>query len=546
MVRPRRRRWPARSLPQPERPAGAGKLTDPPTPPEAAPVIELDIAPADLPRLLRSTTLTASRQGRARTTTCRRVWHDTADATLRDHGLALSEHAGLWRLERLTPSSALDWPPAGPAPVLGEATSPALLGRKLTPSVVAALVPVAAFTGTRRSLPLLVAGEPARLDVLEGALRGVVQDEAACRITLAGAAPAMADLAARLAGQIPLGIPRAGLAARAIALAQGTAPAPPPLGAPEIPPGATVAEALVLVIGHLTGAMLHWAALIPAEAGATPEPVHQMRVAVRRLRSALAIFRRATAAPDAAVLFRALGQDLKTLASALGAARDWDVFLAGAGADIGAAFAADKRVAALLAAAIRKRQAAYTALAAHMASPAWRDLALRLALLPASRPWAPTHPGFPERDEFGELKQPDDHSSLLAAPAASYAAQALHRSRKRVAAAGEDLAALAPEALHDARKAAKQLRYACEFFAPLFPPKPVRRFLARLEEVQETLGTVNDSHVAAALMSQLAPGPEGKFATGVVQGYVAATSTPAAKQAAKAWHKLLGQPPFWD
>jgi CHAD domain-containing protein len=509
-------------------------------------VIELDIEAADLPRLLRSTALAAARQGRSRITPCRRVWHDTADATLRDQGLALSEQAGIWRLERLTPNGTATWPPAAPAPILGEAAAPALLGRKLTPSVIAPLVPVAAFTGTRRSLPLLVAGEPAQLDVLEGALRGVVQDEAACRIILSGAAPAMAALAARLAGQVPLAVPRAGLAARAIALAQGTAPTPRPLGAPEIPPGATVSDALILVIGHLTGVMLHWAALIPAEAGASPEPVHQMRVAVRRLRSALAIFRRATSAPGAGALFRALGQDLKTLAAELGAARDWDVFLDGAGADIASAFATDKRVAALLAAAARKRQAAYAKLAAHMASPAWRDLALRLALLPASQPWAPASDGLPERDEFGELKPLGDHASLLAAPAASYAAQALHRSRKRMAAAGEDLAALPAEALHDARKAAKQLRYACEFFAPLFPPKPARRFLARLEDVQETLGAVNDSHVAAALMGQLSPGPDGKFATGLVQGYVAATSAPAARQAGKAWTKLLGQAPFWD
>jgi CHAD domain-containing protein len=465
---------------------------------------------------------------------------------LRDHGLALSEQAGLWRLERLTRNGAADWPPAAPAPILAEAAAPALLGRKMTPAVVAALVPIAAFTGTRRAVPLLMAGEPARLDVLEGALRGVVQDEAACRLTLSGDGPAMAALATRLAAQVPVSVPRAGLAARAIALAQGATPPPPPLGAPEIPLGATVSQALVLVIGHLTGAMLHWSALIPAEGGISPEPVHQMRVAVRRLRSALAIFRRATAAPDSATLFRALGQDLKALAATLGAARDWDVFLADAGADIAAAFAADRRVAALLAAAARKRQAAYAALAAHMASPAWRDLALRLALLPASRPWSPPPALFPERDEFGELKPQDDHASLLAAPAASYAAQALQRSRKRVAAAGEDLTALSPDALHDARKAAKQLRYACEFFAPLFPQKPVRRYLARLEDVQETLGAVNDSHVAAALMGQLSPGPEGKFAAGLVQGYVAATSAPAARQAGKAWNKLLGQAPFWD
>jgi CHAD domain-containing protein len=377
---------------------------------------------------------------------------------------------------------------------------------------------------------LHVAGQEARLDILEGALRGVANDEAACRLILAGDPPAMAGLACTLAGQVTLAAPRAGLAARAIARAADREPPPRQLGAPEIPPGLSVAEALVLVISHLTDVILHWAALIPRlpEGGADPEPVHQLRVAVRRLRSALAIFRRATAGPDAAQIFRDLGGALKALAAILGTARDWDVFLDGTGAAVAEAFAADKRITALMAAAGRKRQAAYGALHAHLASRAWRDLALHLALLPAARPWVPPSPLPEERDEYGELRTPDPHAS------------------KRVTAAGEDFESLPPEAMHEARKQAKQLRYACEFFAPLFPAKPVKRFLERLEDVQEALGAVNDGHVAAALMAQLAAGPDGRFAAGVVQGFVAAVSAPAARRAGKAWAKLVRQSGFWD
>ncbi len=510
------------------------------------PVIELDIDAADLPKLWRAAPLAAWRMGRTRTATCRRIWHDTAGFTLRGHGLALSEQSGVWRLERLNPDGTAVWPPAGPAPILAEGPDPAALVRRITPAIVSALVPIAAFTGTRRSLKLQTGGQPASLDVLHGALRGVAHDEPACRLILSGPGAAMATLAAALAGQATLTIPRAGLAARAIALAQGTDPAPRQLGAPEIPHGLTVSDALVLVISHLTDVILHWAAIVPThKPGTNAEPVHQMRVAVRRLRSALAIFRRATNGPDAAALFRTLGRELKALAATLGDARDWDVFLEGAGADIGAAFAGDKRVASLLMAASRKRLAAYAALAAHLNSAAWRDLALRLALLPAARPWAVPVPAQPERDEFGELRAPDLHANLLSASAEAYASQALHRSLKRVTAAGEDLSALTPDALHEARKNGKQLRYACEFFAPLFPAKPTRRFLERLEDVQEALGAVNDSHVAAGLMDRLSAGPDGRFATGVVLGYVAATSAPAARRAGKVWAKLLKQPVFW-
>ena len=212
-----------------------------------------------------------------------------------------------------------------------------------------------------------------------------------------------------------------------------------------------MSDALVLVISHLTDVILHWAAIVPAhKPGTNAEPVHQMRVAVRRLRSALAIFRRATDGQQPAALFRALARELKALAATLGDARDWDVFLDGAGADIGAAFQDDKRVAAMLVSASRKRQAAYTVLAAHLASAAWRDLALRLALLPTARPWSAAIPTQPERDEFGELRVPTPHAHVLSASAEAYASQALHRSLKRVIGAGDDLSSLTPDALHDA------------------------------------------------------------------------------------------------
>jgi CHAD domain-containing protein len=489
------------------------------------------------------------RRGRTRTSACRRIWHDTASATLGAQGLALSEQAGLWRLERLTPSpnaaGAAAWPPAAPPPILAEAASPALLHRKLTVEAIAALVRIAAFTGTRRSLALQIEGADARLDVVDGVLRGVAHDEPACRLILSGPAHSMAALALQLGGQIPLFVPRAGLAARAIARAADAEPPPRQLGAPEIPPGQTVGDALALVTGHLTDVILHWGAVIPAMAAGDAEPVHQMRVAVRRLRSALAVFRRA-GGEGARDCFAGLGRELKELAATLGAARDWDVFLGETGADLSAAFAGDKRVTALLDAAGRRRQGAYAALVARLEGAAWRDFALRLALLPTLRPWAPRAPDREERDEFGEVREPAGQGGMLAAPAASYAAQALQRCLKRVAVTGADLSELPPDALHDARKAAKQLRYACEFFAPLFPAKAVRRFLARIEDVQEALGAVNDSHVAAALMGQLSGRGDARFAIGVVQGFVAARSAPAARRAGKAWVKLLKQPVFWD
>ncbi len=499
----------------------------PPRPP-ARPVLEFDVSADDLARLLRSPALTARRFGRPRTTKLRTVWHDTANGALQTQGLAIAEEGGQWRLERLIPNGKADWLPATPAPVLARAASPDSLGCR----VGSPLVPVAAFTGTLRSFALSAAPDGARLDVVQGELRGVAHDEPACRVVLAGPAAEMGRLAEQLAAQATLRVPRSGLAAGAIALARGTVPPPRHLGTPYVPPGLTVDEALVLITAHLADVILHWSATAPS--GVDVEPVHQMRVAVRRLRSALSIFRRA--APESAI--GGLTEDIKALAALLGEARDWDVFLGETGAAVQLAFPQDRRISGMIAAAARQRAAAYQKLGAYLASAEWHSLALSLALLPTTRPWATR-----QAEATRQADAPD--TDILTAPAASYAAQALQRAYKHMLAAGDDLSTLPAEALHDVRKRAKKFRYSIEFFTPLFPAKAVRQFVERLVDLQAALGTLNDGAVAAALMAQLAGGADRAFAAGAVQGYVAASQMPAAESAWKAWRKLAKHETFW-
>jgi len=531
LARPGGRRRAPGPLPGPARPAGVGALTgaqpthDAPTDNDAAahqPVLEFDIEPDDVPALLRSPALAARRHGRARTSRIAIVWHDTAAGTLKARGLAIAEQAGRWRLERLRPGGDADWPPATPAPVLAEAASAGQLGANLTDPLVA----VAAFTGTRRAYPLLFGNAAGRLDVLQGALRGVAHDQPSGRVHIAGPQPGLAGFAAELAADVALAVPRAGLAAEAIAVAHGTAPPPRRLGAPQVPPGLTVDAALRLIIAHLADVILYWAPIAARGEGA--EPVHQMRVAVRRLRAALMLFRRVTAGPALPELERTL-QDL---AARLGRARDWDVFLDDTGADISAAFPADTRIAGLVAAAAKRRAAAYAALRDYRGSLAWHALALGLALLPTAAPWV----------------DPDDtaQAERLAAPIEDHAARVLDRLHRRLLQQGADLETLPATALHDIRKRAKKIRYGTEFFALLFPAKRVKRFLEKLEDLQEALGAVNDGHVAADLMGQLGGGAGRAFAAGAVQGYVAAHSSKTARSALKSWTKYQQQETFWN
>jgi triphosphatase len=484
--------------------------------------LEFSIGPEDAARLFRLSLLAGLRQGKVRVAATHLVWHDSAGGELAQRGLALVEQRGLWRLERLMPDESGDWPPATVAPVLAQARDSDALGH----GVSGPLMPVAAFQGRQRSVSLAEDGGPVTLDVIEGTLRAVADERSLSRLRLTGEPRAATALALRLSEQVALDVPRAGLPAEALAVARGNPPPPRHLGAPHVPSGLPVEEALARVTSHLADVVLHWGRLVPE--AETPEPVHQMRVGTRRLRSALAVFRRAAAGPTLSEISPAL----RDLAHALGAARDWDVFIAGTGEEVRAAFPDDKRVEALLAAAGRKRTAAYQTLRAMLASPAYRHLALTLALLPTQRPWL--------------TEASAEQAEILATPVKDYAARRLRRELKKLRVHGEDISGLPAPELHEIRKQGKKLRYIAEFFAPLFPQKAVRRFLERMEKMQEAFGVLNDGRVAAQLMAQLNGGTDRAFAAGIVQGYVAACSRDVMKDIDRTWEKFLRQEPFWE
>ncbi len=513
----------------------AGDLATPP-------LLRLDFDfPSDcLAKLSRSRVITSNRTStrNSRATALHIIWHDTAQGCLAAAGLALAESRGSFTLERLHPDRGVSpraaspaWLPAMAPAVLATAATAADLSALLPPAAQPpALVPAAGFAGHQRQIKLTIGSAPVTLTSIDGHLRGVAQEWPVCRLHIVGPADAALALAHALAADFPLAVPHASLAAAAFALTRNQPLLRRSPGAPAVPPGATLHQAMVLVTAWLADALVYWAPLAPL--GQVPEPVHQMRVASRRLRSALALFRRA---PGGAALAPFLSP-LRDLAQTLGAARDWDVFTLGTGAAVGNAFDGDTRIAAMLTAATRKRATAYANLHTLLNSDAFRAQLVCLALLPHDAPW---------QTNGDDTTAGADHRRTLHQPAAAFAALTLHRLTRRLFAGTDDLAALAPDDLHAVRKHAKRLRYACEFFSPLFPGKTTRKFIARLADLQEALGLVNDQHVAGLLMAQLPGGADRQFAAGVVQGFVASQGTGARAAAAKAWRKLRREDVFW-
>ncbi len=439
------------------------------------------------------------------------TWHDAIaepehpEGTLAAQGLVLAENDGSWTLERL-------WP--GEAAVIASGPAPGALLPDLPE-----IVPVAHFIGRRRALPLQDAAAETTLALLDGELRVGEVVRACHRVRLAGAPEAVAALAARLAAECGASVPATPLAGEA-ALARGLLAPVPDL--PAVPPGLSVADAFAHVAAPLAATVLYWAGRDIDD----PRTVHQMRVGVRRLRSALKLFRLAIASEPVV----RLEGELRDLAAQLGAVRDWDVFTTETVPPAERALDGDRRLRRLAVAAGRRRAAAHADLRLYLASLRFRLLALDLAGLAGLRRWEAT--ADPAR------------AALLAGDSATYAALILDKHRRKMRKSAVHIIDLPGPELHNIRKRGKTLRYACEFFAPLFPAQAGRRFIRALSRMQERLGHVNDAATATALIGMLETGRSG-FAAGAVLGYIAGHGTGLRRAAEKQWRKFRRADPFW-
>jgi triphosphatase len=470
--------------------------------------LTLLLAPDDAARLPRLPVLKPARTGRSRGQAVRIVWHDTLDRALAADGLALAEHRGVWRLERHRPAATDPWPPATDHRLIEEAAAP----DGFTHALPEALTPVVAFEGRRTVIPLAIDGETVAMTILDGVLRSVAAERRAARLILQGPATIVRALVLSLATTLPLSVPGQSLATEAAHLADGTKLVPRRTNAPALPrDGMSIEAAFAHIMGHLTDVMLHLAP-ITADASTGPEPVHQMRVAVRRARSALALF---PPLPDN----QAVAEGLRHLGRMLGPARDWDVFMTETAPPVEAVLPDQAGLHALLRAGERRRNAARSSLALYLTSSEFRLLGLELACMAAAEPEAEPRP-------------------LI-----EFAAGVLQSRWKKLSNVGRSLDDLDNPGLHGMRLKAKRLRYAAEFFAPLFPDKAASRFIRRLAVLQERLGVFNDTTAAEVLLRDLSRAPG--YAAGLVLGFTASRGARARPKIASAWARFRRREPFW-
>ena len=262
--------------------------------------------------------------------------------------------------------------------------------------------------------------------------------------------------------------------------------------------------ALRRVVGNCLQQVLGNASDLAHEADTEPEHLHQLRVGLRRLRTALREL-----GPLSPGVPPQWGDALGTLFGRLGSARDRDALaqtllpaLHKAGAD------------ALQLPVIEAEPAAQVALR----EPATTLLWLQLLAFAAGT----------------------TVSDQAFAPAARQRLARLFRQVRRDAARFE---ALDDVARHRLRKRVKRLRYSSEFVAALFRERRVRAFLKRLAPAQEALGAFNDVCVARALFKDAADDdPMAMFAL----GWLAHERDDAIGRCTKELARLRRAEPFWD
>ena len=274
--------------------------------------------------------------------------------------------------------------------------------------------------------------------------------------------------------------------------------------------------------------------------GRDPEALHQMRVALRRLRSAFTLFK-AMLRHDATA--EHLRREIKRVTEPFGTARNLDVFLSETLRTEIERRLDEPGLHELRERLTADRDRAYGAVLDILASPAWRLLLLDLVAWIEAGAWRDGK-GPPHRDE----------------PARAFAEAVLDRLRRRIRKQGRHLAKLEDEDRHQVRIEAKKLRYGAEFFAPLFPDKKAEKrhkaFVGALSDLQDHLGALNDlataHEIAGGLVSahdeaRTGPAPTGAalFAAGLATADAEARAGRLLDKAEEALDELLDVRPFW-
>lgn len=259
------------------------------------------------------------------------------------------------------------------------------------------------------------------------------------------------------------------------------------------------------------------------------EYVHQARVAIRRLRSCFTVFRDVVTKSTA----EATLLPWRALAERLGTVRDLDVLTHDTLPSLQHEIPVDEDLSALTASFEAQRLRAREALQAQLRESGQMTLELDLAAALIAQPW---------QHEWDERAR-----ALASMPVKDFAMRVLRRQFKRLRRRARQIDSRQLETVHAFRIQMKKLRYAIEFFNPLFPSKDTEYWLSRAADLQDVLGRIND-HAVLLERLQAIESIESNQAMrqqAFLRGFIAGHFTGELNRLMRSWSRMESGEVFW-
>jgi triphosphatase len=491
--------------------------------------LKLALEPDGLERVKRTAILRETRQGRPSARLLSSTYYDTADFTLAKAGIAvrLRSSGRAARIQTVKTAGSRvsglfarrEWETivaGGRLDVTGlRATGLDLLQDD---SILAALAPV--FSTDIRRIVYNLAGDGWRVELAldHGSVGSATARLPICEAELElkeGAPAHLYMLAQKLTEAVPARLLAVSKSERGYEMASGTPVLPVKARPVPLRRDMPVGEAFQAIARNCLDQVLANERCLLATHD--PEAIHQMRVALRRLRSALKVFAALVAGPQLAEA----KAEIRWLLGHLGPARDADVFLAEIIDPVLAANPDHPGLASLHAAWRARRDTEFAQAVDAVAGRRFTALMLALGAWVEAGDWHHCAGALP------------------AQPVGVFARKVLAKhDRKLMKAGGKRLDRLPPEALHAVRILGKQMRYAGEFFVSLKAKHNSKAFLGALAELQDVLGKINDIAVAIPRLAASAHRDDHAWAAGLVAGWHDHRRPALVAKADHAWRRL--------
>ncbi len=515
--------------------------------------LRLTIEPAQIPKLRRLPILSPSSsdagaaggtRSKSVSQRLRSIYFDTpdgaleaADISLRVRGVGrrmiqtakMGAHVNSGFSERIEDEA----PITGDRPVLDAFADPQIRSVIGKPEIWERLSPVfeTDFRRTERRIQFTAPdGKCSEIlaDLDQGEIRADGRTEALAELELEladGSSRTLFDVALRVHETVPVRLGFLSKAARGQRLSAPVEPKPVKAKPVKLESGMRLGEAAAEILGScITQIAGNEPVILLSELSEGP---HQMRVGIRRLRAALSMFNALVPEDDIAEV----AAEARWLAGALGAAREWDVFLEDMLAPVARGLPDQGALSRLAELAMKRRDAGRAGAREAVASARFTRFLLLAGRL---------------REDLRSAGT-GDHLVRLG----DFAASALEKRFARTRKIGRRMLKENVEARHELRLRLKKMRYLSEFHMGLYDRKRAKPFAKLAARLQDMLGYLNDYEEArrqVGLLAQDAPArlrPEVLEAGGVLIGWHGRAMVDADPDLMAAWQAFSKARRFW-